>query len=107
MQEHLARVLPARRTTGLFGPQTLGDLRAFQARRRLPITGRTDPATWRALLRLPVVAVSWTGVVARSAGAAGGGRARGGAAPASASLRALAHEIPDLGGGRSTVGDPR
>ncbi len=107
MQEHLARALPAQRTTGLFGPQTLGDLRAFQARRGLQITGRTDPATWRALLRLPVVAVSWTGVVARSAGTAGGGRARGGAAPASASLPALAREIPDVGGGSSAVGDPR
>jgi hypothetical protein len=105
MQEHLARALPAQRTTGLFGPQTLGDLRAFQSRRRLPSTGVTDPATWRALLRLPVVPVSWTAVVGRSA-AAGGGRARAATAPASASLPALANEIPDVGGNRLVAADP-
>ncbi|MGH2852500.1 MAG: peptidoglycan-binding domain-containing protein [Solirubrobacteraceae bacterium] len=59
LQEHLAREDPAQRVTGLFAGQTRADLAAFQARRRLPVTGRTNPATWRALLELDPVSVIW------------------------------------------------
>ena len=118
VQEHLARMYRAEHLTGVFGSQTLGYLRAFQARRRLPVTGRTDYATWRALLRLSPVTVSWaaprpsvrgrasrlTGHPARRPqrtgpdprrvrGSAGGTRA----GPASASLPALGYEIPPPG----------
>ena len=36
--------------TGYFGTVTEGRLRAYQARKRIPQTGRLDPTTWRALL---------------------------------------------------------
>jgi Putative peptidoglycan binding domain len=59
LQEHLARDYPSQGITGLFAGQTRADLAAFQARRGLDPTGRTDAATWRALLRLEPVAVAW------------------------------------------------
>ena len=104
LQEHLARAIPGQRITGTFASQTRGNLRAFQRRRHLAVTGRTDPATWYALFRLAPVRVSWA---AAAAGAAdgGGGHTRGGglaargSAPASASLPALAYEIPRSGSG--------
>jgi hypothetical protein len=105
MQEHLARAYRSQLTTGLFGAQTLGNLRAFQARRGLPASGRTDVATWRALLRLPAVATNWSGSGSRIArvarGAHGSSFTGGTAAPASASLRALGYEIPELGAQRA------
>jgi Putative peptidoglycan binding domain len=61
MQEHLAAAEPTQETTGVFGPQTLGNLEAFQSTQGLPTSGVTDPATWAALLALEPVAVSWTG----------------------------------------------
>jgi hypothetical protein len=105
LQEHLARAIRSQRTTGLFGAQTESNLRAFQARRGLLATGRTDPATWRALLHLAPVPVSWlatTASVARASAQAGHA-----AAPASASLGALANEIPELGAQRVPVASTR
>jgi peptidoglycan hydrolase-like protein with peptidoglycan-binding domain len=61
MQEHLASAIPAQETTGNFGAQTLSDLRAFQTAHAIPASGRTDAATWAALLALPPVVVDWTG----------------------------------------------
>jgi hypothetical protein len=61
MQEHLASAVPAQETTGTFGPQTASDLRTFQAAHAIPPSGRTDAATWAALLALPPVVVNWTG----------------------------------------------
>jgi peptidoglycan hydrolase-like protein with peptidoglycan-binding domain len=61
MQEHLATAVPAQETTGTFGAQTTSDLRAFQAAHAIPASGRTDAATWAALLALPPVTVNWTG----------------------------------------------
>jgi Putative peptidoglycan binding domain len=103
MQEHLAREFPGQRTTGLFGPLTLGILRAFQERHGLPVTGSTDPATWRELLRLEPVGTAW-GAAALSAGASG--RARRGRAfgPPSASLPARRYEIPEVGSDRAPAG---
>ena len=41
------------------GP-TVAALRSLQTARGLPATGRTDPATWQAVLSLPLVPVDWT-----------------------------------------------
>ena len=95
MQEHLAREFPSQRTTGLFGPQTLGYLRAFQARNGLPASGSTDTATWQALLRLNPVATAWS--------SAGRAARAGSGAPAtrSASLPARGYEIRAVGSDRA------
>jgi hypothetical protein len=61
LQEHLASALPTQETTGVFGSQTTSNLRAFQAAHAIAVSGRSDPATWAALLALPPVAVDWTG----------------------------------------------
>jgi peptidoglycan hydrolase-like protein with peptidoglycan-binding domain len=61
LQEHLATAIPAQETTGNFGPQTLADLRSFQSAHGIPASGKTDAATWAALLALPPVPVNWTG----------------------------------------------
>jgi hypothetical protein len=90
MQEHLAREFPSQRTTGLFGPQTLGFLRAFQARQGLMATGSTDPATWQALLRLSPVETAWS---ASASTATFGTRRKAAFAPQSASLPARRYEI--------------
>jgi hypothetical protein len=100
LQEHLARDYPGQRTTGLFGSLTLGFLRAFQARHHLPVTGSTDAATWRALLRLAPVATPW----AVSAGTATTSLAMHG--PASASLPARRYEIRELGSDRASANAP-
>jgi len=89
MQEHLASAVRGQRITGFFGPQTFHRLKAFQARKGLPATGRVDRRTWRRLRRLRPVRVGW------GASAAGATRAR--PAPRSASLHAVAYEIPQLG----------
>ncbi len=59
LQEHLARVMPAQRMTGLFAGQTRADLEAFQRSRGIAETGRTDARTWEALLALVPVKVRW------------------------------------------------
>ena len=89
MQELLASAIPRQRTTGNFASQTLADLRIFQARHRIPPTGETGPRTWRALLRLPAVRVSWAAAAAHSSRAG----SRVASAPESAKLRARADEI--------------
>jgi len=61
MQEHLASAIPAQETTGYFGSQTTANLRSFQSSHGIPASGKTDAATWAALLALPPVAVDWTG----------------------------------------------
>ena len=103
MQEHLAREFPTQRTTGLFGSLTLGILRAFQARHRLPVTGSTDPATWRALLRLHPVVTDWS-ASATTARANASVRREAAFAPQSASLPARRYEIPDVGSDRAAGG---
>jgi hypothetical protein len=101
MQEHLAREFPTQRTTGLFGPLTLGLLRAFQARHGLMATGSTDPATWHALLRLSPVETDWS---ASAITATAGARRDAAFAPQSASLPARRYEIPEDGSDRAAVG---
>jgi hypothetical protein len=60
MQEHLAAAQPQTPTSGVFDAATDSALRAFQGAKGLPVSGRTDPATWQALLALTPVAVDWT-----------------------------------------------
>ena len=55
---------PALPVNGTFGPATAQTLAAFQQSRGLPPTAETDPATWQAVLTLPVTPVDW---VARAA----------------------------------------
>jgi len=59
LQEHLARVMPAQRMTGLFAGQTRADLEVFQRSRGLVESGRTDGKTWMALLALAPVELRW------------------------------------------------
>ncbi len=61
MQEHLATAIPSQEVTGSFGAQTASNLRAFQSSHGIAPSGRTDAATWQALLALPPVPVNWTG----------------------------------------------
>ena len=55
MQELLASAIPAEQTDGVFGPQTLANLKSFQTAHRITPTGQTGPVTWHALLRLRAV----------------------------------------------------
>ncbi len=64
LQEHLASFAPTLPVNGTFGPVTAQTLAAFQQSRGLPPTAETDPATWQAVLGLPVTPVDW---VARAA----------------------------------------
>ena len=59
MQELLASAIPAEQTDGIFGPQTLANLKSFQTAHRITPTGQSGPATWHALLRLRAVTVRW------------------------------------------------
>jgi peptidoglycan hydrolase-like protein with peptidoglycan-binding domain len=105
MQEHLAREFPLQRTTGLFGPLTLGVLREFQARHGLTATGSTDATTWQALLRLAPAGTAWS--VSASSGRGGTGVRRDPFAPESASLPARRYEIPEMGSDRAAARDVR
>jgi peptidoglycan hydrolase-like protein with peptidoglycan-binding domain len=62
LQQHLASFDPAVEVQagGRFTAATAASLRAFQAARGLAASGTTDPATWQAVLTLPVRAVDWT-----------------------------------------------
>jgi hypothetical protein len=89
---------------GAYGPMTRDAVAGFQGKRGLPVTGVLDDATWRALLRLRPVAVSWQARPGSRPGAVPAARrasasARGHAAvvappPRSASLPSRGREIP-------------
>jgi peptidoglycan hydrolase-like protein with peptidoglycan-binding domain len=100
LQEHLARVFPRQRLTGLFGDETRTHLAAFQRRSGLAVTGVADGRTWRALLRLHRIDVTWAS--SAQAARAGGEEV---AAPASASLPSGHLEIPELGSSDSARGE--
>src|SRR5262249_42077120 len=101
LQEHLAREFPTQLKTGLFGSQTLGFLRAFQARHGLTATGSTDPATWQALLRLSPVEPDWSASALPAAARPGAGAPP---PPPSAAVPARRYEIPDDGSDLAAVG---
>ncbi len=61
MQEHLATAIPAQVTSGVFDSQTVTDLEAFQTQHGISPSGKTDNATWAALLALAPVPVDWGG----------------------------------------------
>jgi putative peptidoglycan binding protein len=60
LQEHLTAVTPTLPVNGTFGTQTAQALVALQTARGLPPTAETDPATWQAVLSLPLTQVDWT-----------------------------------------------
>ncbi|HTR89103.1 MAG TPA: peptidoglycan-binding domain-containing protein, partial [Solirubrobacteraceae bacterium] len=60
-QEHLATAVPNQPTTGIFEATTTANLEQFQSAHAISPTGKTEAATWQALLALPPVAVNWTG----------------------------------------------
>lgn len=60
LQQHLASADATVPIDGVFGSQTDAALRSFQQRELLPVTGETDPATWQAVLALPLRSVDWT-----------------------------------------------
>ena len=86
LQQHLASADATVTIDGVFGTSTDTALRNFQAQHLLPVTGTTDPATWQAVLALPLRAVDWT---------------TGGPASARAARAARAPEIPQLGSSTS------
>jgi hypothetical protein len=59
LQQHLASFAPTVPIDGTFGTSTVQALAAFQASRGLPPSGETDPATWQAVLSLPLQPVNW------------------------------------------------
>ena len=61
MQEHLAGAVPGQATTGIFDATTAANLRQFQSAHGIAPSGKTEAATWQALLAQPPVAVNWTG----------------------------------------------
>jgi Putative peptidoglycan binding domain len=60
LQQHLASAYPTLAVDGDFGSATQIALQSFQASRGLPVSGVTDPATWQAVLTLPLHPVAWT-----------------------------------------------
>lgn len=98
-QQHLKRkIAPGLPVTGVFGPQTHRAVRELQRRRGLIVDGVVGTVTWSHLLRFKPVRVRWWIPPRRTAGtarAASARRVKGTSrAPASASLPALAYEIP-------------
>jgi Putative peptidoglycan binding domain len=59
LQQHLAAFAPTVPIDGVFGTATAQGLAGLQSARGLPPTGETDPATWQAVLALPMVPVDW------------------------------------------------
>ena len=91
LQEHLVAFSPDVPVDGVFGTSTQQALISLQTSRGLPPSGETDPATWQAVLALPVQPADW---VSRGSGARAAAAAAAGRAPASADLPARREEIP-------------
>jgi peptidoglycan hydrolase-like protein with peptidoglycan-binding domain len=97
MQEHLARAIPAQETTGRFNTATTRNLIAFQSAHAIAPSGRTNAATWAALLALSPVAVDWTGSPPRAEAASmprTGANAHSGVGSASPTSPTSASETP-------------
>jgi putative peptidoglycan binding protein len=91
LQEHLVAFSPDVPVDGVFGTSTQQALMGLQTSRGLPASGETDPATWQAVLALPVQPADW---VSRGSGARAAAASSAGRAPASADLPARREEIP-------------
>lgn len=93
-QEHLISAGYRVTIDGDYGSSTTIAVEHFQAARGLPVTGVLDPATWDALLRYHVAAVTWVTrkgrPTAELTSAAGGREAL---VPASAHLRERGNEL--------------
>jgi hypothetical protein len=61
MQEHLASAIGTQETTGIFEATRPPPTSSLPVRARHRPSGKTEAATWQALLALPPVAVNWTG----------------------------------------------
>jgi hypothetical protein len=81
LQQHLASANSSTPVNGTFDSATEQSLTSFQSSKGLPPTGRTDPATWQAVLTLSPVAVDWTG----GGGSSGAGGNPGGSGSTGAS----------------------
>jgi hypothetical protein len=62
LQQHLASADPSVALDGKFTSATEAALQNFQTARGLDASGETDPATWQALLTVPLRVVDWTAV---------------------------------------------
>jgi Putative peptidoglycan binding domain len=60
LQQHLSATYPSVTATRSYDDATVAAVKALQAQRGLPVTGRTDTETWAAALALPFTAVDWT-----------------------------------------------
>jgi len=98
-QEHLDSAGQHIAVDGSYGGGTMRAVKRFQSAHGITQTGVIGTKTWRALLRYPAHAVTWTNGGARLArhGASEGGASAGGEltpVPKSASLPAKRYEIP-------------
>ncbi|HEY5814757.1 MAG TPA: peptidoglycan-binding domain-containing protein [Solirubrobacterales bacterium] len=94
-QAHLrAAIAPQLPVTGIFGKQTRAAVRDFQASAGLLVDGRIGTDTWRSLLDFDPVRPRWAGRRAKRGGGALTSRALPARRPLSASLLAVAYEIP-------------
>jgi hypothetical protein len=87
LEQHLAAVNPEVAVDGRLTAADVTALQAFQTAKGLPPSGRTDPATWQALLAVAPVAVDWTSRPSPSA--------------STTARAARAPEIPERGRGGS------
>jgi hypothetical protein len=93
-QEHLVSAGQHIPVDGVFGSRTRRAVRNFQAAKALPVTGRIDARTWRALLRYSPAHVHWSLHSRRAAD----GASTATAVPRSASLPPVRDEIAGAGG---------
>ncbi|HYH54244.1 MAG TPA: peptidoglycan-binding domain-containing protein [Solirubrobacterales bacterium] len=90
-QQHLVAAGADLPVTGFFGPRTARAVREFKEGRGLPANGVIDTDTWNALLELTPYRPSWA---RRARPGAAASRVLPARKPLSASLPALAYEIP-------------
>ena len=91
-QEHLRAAHVSTAVDGVYGMGTQQAVASFQRAHGLRASGRIDAGSWRALLRYPAAAVSWTTRSASSRTATAAAAASG-SAPRSATLPPVRNEI--------------
>lgn len=90
-QQHLVAAGADLPVTGFFGPRTARAVREFKQSRGLPANGVIDTDTWNALLELTPYRPNWA---RRARAGAAASRMLSASKPLSASLPAVAYEIP-------------